>query len=120
MILMILVSFGAAGAFAGAISSVQDADSSVAVVESWRMLGFLVFAGLFLLLALRPRMYPGIWELAFFHKAGMAVAGVILMGDDAEGAGSVVVFDGVLAAVILIACILSRGFTAWGRWTDRT
>jgi hypothetical protein len=36
------------------------ADDSTKVVESWRMYGFAVFAGLFVLLALHPRDYRGV------------------------------------------------------------
>jgi hypothetical protein len=118
MALMILASIGALVAFIGAISTVLDASSSVVVLESWRMLGFLVFAGLFLLLALRPHAYPGVWELVFLHKAGMAILGVILARGDAADAGLVAVFDGVLAALILTAYLLVRGYRSWGSWSN--
>jgi hypothetical protein len=116
MILMLIASVGAIFAFIGAVSTVIDAGSAVAVVETWRMLGFLVFAGLFLILALRPRGYPGIWELAIFHKGGMAVIAMMLARGDATDAGSVAVFDGILVVMIIAAYMLSKGYTSWQRW----
>ena len=41
-----------------ALSSVVAANDSTRVVEVWRMYGLAVFAGLFVLLALRPRPGP--------------------------------------------------------------
>ena len=38
------------------------------MVETWRLLGFGTFAGLFALLAYRPRYYAGVWELAIANK----------------------------------------------------
>ncbi len=61
------------------------------------MYGSPVFAGPFVLLALRPRRSPGVWELVVFHKTAAAVA----------------VADGVLATVIVIAYFLSRGHVGW-------
>src|SRR5690606_7293500 len=112
-VLMYLAAVGAFVAFIGAIPAVRDADSATVLVESWRMLGFLVFAGLFALLAARPRHYAGVWELAFLHKAGMAVTALLLLDGDAEGAGSIASIDGALAVMILLAYVLARGHTAW-------
>jgi hypothetical protein len=116
MVLMILASTGAVFAFGGAVLTVVDADSATAVVEAWRMLGFLVFAGLFLLLALRPRNYPGLWELAILHKGGMTIISAILSRDGATDAGSVAVFDGILVLMIIAAYMLSQGYRSWQRW----
>jgi hypothetical protein len=68
-ILMLAAALGALLAFVGAIGPAVSASPEAQVVEMWRMYGFLVFAGLFALLALRPRHYPGVWELVIFHKA---------------------------------------------------
>jgi ABC-type uncharacterized transport system YnjBCD permease subunit len=66
---------------------------------------------MFVLLALRPRNSAGVWELAFFHKAAMAVSALFLSG--AEGAALAGTIDAVLAAVIAVAYVLTRGWTAW-------
>jgi hypothetical protein len=78
------------------------------------MLGFLVFAGMFALLAIRPRSTPGVWELAFGHKAAMAVAAVILAGaHEATSAGPI---DAFLALAILTSYLCMRGWESWYAW----
>lgn len=109
--LMWFAALGAFSAFAFAIPAVTSAASDMIWIETWRMFGFLVFTGMFVLLALRPRNSAGVWELAFFHKATMAVSALILSGaKDATMAGTI---DGVLAILIAIAYVLTRGWMAW-------
>jgi hypothetical protein len=75
------------------------------------MLGFVVFAGLFGLLDIRPRLSAGVWELAFFHKLGMAGSALILTGaSEASQAGLV---DAVLALLLAVAYVCTRAWTAW-------
>jgi hypothetical protein len=109
--LMWLATLGALSAFASGFSAVNNATPATIWVETWRMFGFLVFAGMFVLLALRPRNSAGIWELAFFHKAAMAISALFLSG--AEGAAMAGIIDAVLAAVIATAYVLTRGWVAW-------
>jgi hypothetical protein len=116
MIIMLIASLGAVIAFLGAVPTALDAGSSTVIVETWRTLGFLVFAGLFLLLALRPRHYPGLWELAILHKGGMAIIAALLISGNAADAGSIAAFDGVLVAMIIASYVLSKGYTSWQRW----
>jgi hypothetical protein len=111
--LMGLSALGALFAFGSAIATVGAATPETVWVETWRMFGFLIFTGMFILLALRPRASAGIWELAFFHKAAMAISALFLMGaNEAASAGAI---DGILAALIALAYILTRGWTAWKR-----
>ncbi|TLN25077.1 hypothetical protein FDZ74_02565 [bacterium] len=109
--LMALAALGALGAFLSAIGAVRGATAATVWLETWRMFGFLVFTGMFALLALRPRASAGIWELAFFHKAAMAVSALLLPG--AAGAASAMAIDGALAIMVLLAYLLTRGWTAW-------
>jgi hypothetical protein len=109
--LMWLAALGAFSAFASAFASVNSATPETIWVETWRLFGFLVFAGMFVLLALRPHNSAGVWELAFFHKAAMAVSALFLSG--AEGAALAGTIDAVLAAVIAVAYVFTRGWTAW-------
>lgn len=76
------------------------------------MLGYLVFTGLCVLCALRPRQIPGAWELVIFHKAAIALLGLTFLGG-ARDAGTVVVIDGAMALVVAAAYGLSRGYTSW-------
>jgi multisubunit Na+/H+ antiporter MnhC subunit len=112
-LLMVLARLGALASFVGAIGAVAKAGPDTIVVESWRMLGFLVFAGIFALLAFRPRTLPGLWELSIMHKAGMALIAAVAATGDAKDAVSTAVADGVLAALLVTAYVLARGFTAW-------
>lgn len=109
--LMWLAALGALSAFVSAIAAANAATSATIWVETWRLFGFLVFTGMFVLLAVRPRNAAGVWELAFVHKAAMAISAVILSGaKDAAMAGSI---DGVLAVLIAVAYVCTRGWTAW-------
>jgi hypothetical protein len=111
--LMWLAAFGALSAFAFGFASVSAATSETVWVETWRMFGFLVFTGMFVLLALRPRDSAGIWELAFFHKTAMAISALVLSSaKEAAMAGTI---DGVLAILLLTAYIYTRGWVAWKR-----
>lgn len=119
MVLMLLATLGALSAFAGSVGMATAAGPETVMVEIWRMYGFLVFAGLFLLLALRPRRYVGVWELVFFHKGALSVTAA-LIGGGASGAPTVVLIDGILAAITVAAYFLARGYTGWKRFrSDR-
>lgn len=109
--LMALACLGALTAFASSIGAMRAAPSDTIWVENWRMFGFLVFAGMFAILAWRPRLSPGIWELAFFHKAAMGVSLLVLSG--ARGAVAAGSIDAGLAVVIAAAYLLSRGWLSW-------
>lgn len=109
--LMWLAALGAFSAFVSAFAAVNSATSETIWVETWRLFGFLVFTGMFVLVALRPRNSAGVWELAFFHKAAMGISALFLSG--AEGAALAGTIDAVLAIIILVAYMLTRGWTAW-------
>ena len=109
--LMWLAALGALSAFISAFAAVNSATPETIWVETWRLFGFLVFAGMFVLLALRPRNSAGIWELAFFHKAAMAISALFLSG--AKGAAMAGTIDAVLAVLIALAYIFTRGWMAW-------
>ena len=111
---MLLAALGALSSFVGAIGTVFSADPATQVVESWRMWGFLVFGGLFALLALRPRRSPGIWELVMLHKTATATTAAFLVGR-ASDALMVAVVDGSLAIITFAAYVLARGYAGWTR-----
>lgn len=109
--LMWLAALGALSAFAFGLAAVNNATPETIWVETWRVFGFLVFTGMFVLLALRPRTSTGVWELAFFHKTAMAVSALFLSG--AKGAAMAGTIDAVLAFLIVMAYIFTRGWMAW-------
>ena len=113
MVLLLLAALGALFSFVDAVGATMVADPETRVTESWRMYGFVVFAGLFVLLAFRPRRSPGIWELVIFHKTAVAVTAAALVRGGAEDAVTVAAADGVLAVVLITAYVPSRGYSGW-------
>lgn len=111
--LMWLAALGAAGSAGMALLTVLDAGGATKIVETWRLYGLVVFAGLFVLLALHPHRYRGVWELAIVSKLALTVtaAGYAVHGG-INGAGAVIGWDGVLTAVLITAYICCRGWTA--------
>ncbi len=114
-VLMLLAAVGACVAFVSSISTVAAAGPATQVVEIWRMYGYIVFTGLYVLLAFWPRRYPGVWELAILDKAALGVTGLVLLGRGVADAQTILVFDGSLAVITLIAYILAKGYTGWAR-----
>ncbi|MFI7429596.1 hypothetical protein ACIBPB_21605 [Micromonospora sp. NPDC049836] len=112
-VLLWLSAVGAVGAAAGAYGAVADAEPAVTVVETWRAYGFVVFAGLFALLAVRPRGYRGVWPLVIFHKVAMTVTALVYARNAAiEGTGTILVWDGTLSVLLVLAFVLCRGWVA--------
>ena len=120
MVLMLLLSAMSVYVAADSLLAFGSVPPESAGVEAWRMFGYVVFAGLFALVALFPRRMTGIWELILFHKAGTALFLVPYMGND-TGASmtktitNVVLNDAMLVVVTLAAYILAKGWRAWQR-----
>jgi hypothetical protein len=111
----VLMGLAAAGALAAAATSIQvvrNAGPESQMVEIWRLAGFVLFSGLFALLAYRPLHYAGVWELVIVNKLALTIA-ALTYASDAAGAGAVAVVDGILTGVLLAAYLLSRGWSAW-------
>jgi hypothetical protein len=111
-VLLVLAAAGALVAMISAIGTVADAGPATRMVETWRLLGFGTFAGLFALLAYRPRYYAGVWELAIANKLTLALFGLVY-GAGTKDASSVLASDGTLALLLVAAYVLSRGWRAW-------
>jgi hypothetical protein len=71
-----------------------------------------MFAGVFILLGVWPRRLPGLWELTIANKVGLTVAEVLLARNDATCAWSAAIADAILCALLIVAYLLSRGYTA--------
>ncbi|MBS4201154.1 hypothetical protein KHA93_16060 [Bacillus sp. FJAT-49732] len=112
--IMLFCALSAIVAFISGFENVVTASINHKIVELWRLLGFIVFAGILTLLAFNPTRYTGIWELVIFHKLGMAVFALVLVRDNAEGAGFIGLIDGILAILIIISYFLSKGYASWG------
>src|SRR5262245_16898451 len=112
-ILMLVSALGALYAFVTSIGAVQTASPATQQVETWRLFGFLMFAGVFVLLGVWPRRLPGLWELTIANKVGLTVMEALLIRNDAVDAQSTAISDGILSAFLVAAYLLSRGYTAW-------
>ncbi|MFC5001885.1 hypothetical protein ACFPIJ_29120 [Dactylosporangium cerinum] len=110
--LLVLTALGAVVAVVSAVGAVADAGPATRMVETWRMLGFGVFAGVFLLLAYRPRLYAGVWELSILNKLGLSLA-ALFFGSETAGARAALIADGAVTLMLLAAYVLARGWTAW-------
>src|SRR5262249_51529694 len=110
----LLLSVCAAGAIVaavGAVDTVADAGSATEAVETWRLVGFLFFAGVFVLLALAPRQLRGLWELTIAAKLALPLAGAPFLHGSPD-AGSFVIFDGIVTVLLVAAYVSMAGWKA--------
>jgi hypothetical protein len=112
-----LAAVGAASSAVAAVAAVWDADGGTKVVETWRAYGLVVFAGLFVLLALAPRGYRGVWELVILHKVALTLTALLYSahGDIADTA-TIIAWDGTVSVLLVGAYVLARGWTASPAW----
>lgn len=109
--LLALCAIATLGAFASGVAVIAAAPDDRLMVEGWRTLGYLVFAGLWTMLALRPRSVPGVWELVFLHKIAVSVYAFLILG--APEAGTAAVVDSLLVVITAAAYVLCRGWESW-------
>jgi hypothetical protein len=113
-VLLWIAALGAAVAAVSAISTVLAAGGTTKVVETWRLYGFVVFTGLFVLLALRPLAHRGVWELALLNKLALTVTALGYAAHGGiSGTGSIIAWDGGLSLVLIAAYVCCHGWTAW-------
>ena len=115
MILMLVAALGALYALVTGFGTATSSSPEIQQVEWWRVFGFLMFAGLFVLLAFWPRRYPFLWELLILDKALLTIAEVVLIGNQAKDAVSTAEADGILTVILVAAYVLSKGYRSWWR-----
>jgi hypothetical protein len=110
--LMLLSALGAFYGFISSIGAVTGASLATQQVEVWRMIGLLMFSGVFVLLGFWPRRYPYLWEFTIANKVALTLVQLILISraSNAVADGSI---DAVVSAFIVLAYILSRGYESW-------
>ena len=113
--LMLLATLGAFFSFVTSINTIATSSPSTQVVEIWRMYGFLVFTGLYVLLAFWPRRSAGIWELVILDKVALGITGLVLLGRGVADAQTILIFDGSLAVITFVAYLLAKGYAGWKR-----
>ncbi|WP_428001237.1 hypothetical protein [Acidovorax sp.] len=114
-VLMTIVVLLTLAAFADGVHRMVLAGPDRIWVETWRTFGYVVFVGLFALLALRPRNMPALWELVMGHKLAVSIYGLWL-GSEILDAAIATKIDLVLVSLIALAWVLCRGWMAWSVW----
>ncbi|MFE6977838.1 hypothetical protein [Streptomyces sp. NPDC057682] len=108
-VLLAIATVGAVGAAIAQIQVVFDAGGATKVVETWRLYGFVVFAGLFALLAARPLGNLAVWLLVITNKLALTLTAVAY---EAHGGivdtGTIIGWDGGLTVLLLAAFAASR------------
>lgn len=105
--LLRLAALGTLFAFVTAIGSTLQTHPETRLVESWWLYGFLVFAGLYALLARRPQQLQGMWALVLFHQAATAITALTLLRATPD-ASSIAVVDGLLTLMTIAAYLLTE------------
>lgn len=101
-------------AFGDGISKIVNASDAQLMQEFWRTTAYLVFAGLWAILAIAPRKYPGIWELVLVQKIAVSVFALALL-DKPEAVRNATV-DSSLVVATIAAYVLCRGWYTWRSW----
>jgi peptidoglycan/LPS O-acetylase OafA/YrhL len=120
-VLLSICAVGAILAAASAVGTVADADPATKAVETWRLVGYAFFAGVFVLLALAPRQLRGLWELTIVAKLVLPLAGATFLRGSTD-ADTFVVADGIVTVLLVAAYVLVSGWTAAPphRWPSST
>lgn len=109
-VLLVLAAAGAVFGVATGVEATASASAETMAVEFWRTAGLGFFAGVFLLLAWRPRRSAGVWELTILNKVALATFGLLV---PADGSATFVLVDGALAVILVAAYVLSEGWHSW-------
>jgi hypothetical protein len=105
--LLVLAALSALAAALSDVATVVRAPAATAVVETWRLCGFVMFTGLFALLAAKPIGYRGLWELAIANKLMLtAIAVGYSVHGRIPGTAAVIGWDGTLSALLIAAYVL--------------
>lgn len=114
-ILLLLCALGAVASFGIGFGDVfGDGQEDTALIAGiWQLYGYLVFAGLFVLLAYFPRRYTGVWELVLIHKVAVAASLPMAAGPVTPDMQTVAVTDGILAVMVTAAYLLTKGYAGW-------
>ncbi|MFE9207004.1 hypothetical protein [Micromonospora sp. NPDC007230] len=108
-ILLIIATVSAVGAAVTQIQVVFDAGGATKVVETWRLYGFVVFAGLFALLTVRPLGNLTVWLLVIMNKLALTVTGLAYQAHGGiADTGPIITWDGGLTVLLLAAFAVSR------------
>lgn len=97
--------------FVNGISRVANAPEAYMLTEFWRTTAYLVFAGLWGLLAWAPRRQRGIWELLLIQKTAVSVFALVNLGATDSVRDSI--SDSSLVVATAVGYVLCRGWQTW-------
>jgi len=100
-------------AFADGLTRIAEAPAEWVLTEFWRTTAYLVFAGMWALLAVWPRSLRGVWELILLHKVLVTVQALLFL--DLPYAVQTAWIDGAVVAATVAAWVLCRGWLTWRR-----
>jgi hypothetical protein len=103
-------------AFADGITRIAGAPDDYVLTEFWRTTAYLVFAGMWALLAVAPRAQRGMFELILLQKVLVTAQALLVMG--LPGTLQTAVIDGAVVAATAAAYVLCRGWYAWQNGTS--
>ncbi len=104
--ILALCAVGAMGAAVTAVPRVAAADPAVQGAELWRLVGYLTFAGLFLILARNPDQ-PALWAVTIASKAALPLAALTVIRA-ADEASTFLAVDGIVTVLLVTAYLLAR------------
>jgi hypothetical protein len=97
--------------FAGGFLIMASVSDDRVITEAWRTFAYLVFAGLWAILAVAPRRQWGLWELLLFQKGAITVYSFAMW--HLPDAPSTAIIDLAVTTTTLVAYVLCRGWQAW-------
>jgi hypothetical protein len=106
-----LCSVATLGAFAQGIQIMTEVPDERVITEAWRTFAYIVFAGLWAMLAIAPRRQRGVWELVLVQKIAITVFALIAF--DLPDAQKTFVVDLSLVLATALAYVLCRGWYGW-------
>ncbi|MEU8201827.1 hypothetical protein [Streptosporangium sp. NPDC049046] len=97
--------------FANGIFLMNSFSDDRLVTEAWRTFAYIVFAGLWAILAVAPRRQWGLWELLLFQKGAITVYCFVMW--DKPDAMQTAFIDLFVVTTTAVAYVLCRGWISW-------
>ncbi|PRY38869.1 hypothetical protein [Umezawaea tangerina] len=111
--LLAACSVATAAAFAGGIKLVTEVSDERVLTEAWRTFAYIVFAGMWAMLAVAPRAQRGVWELLLVQKSAITVFALVFF--DLPDAKQTFFVDCSLVVATVVALVLCKGWHGWRR-----
>ncbi|SCF22506.1 hypothetical protein [Micromonospora chokoriensis] len=112
-ILMAITAAATLVPFVEGLTRLGDLPEDQILTEYWRTCAYLVFAGMWALLAVAPRKQRGMWELLLLHKIAVTVQAAFIL--DVAHAARTLIADASVSLTTIAGYVLCRGWYAWRR-----